>query len=87
MNSVAGWTLIRGKRDLKRFEKENLIFSDGVMPLKFPCLAKSGTDSSENPMTEILEMEELEAMLSLLNLVMSGSGSKRNGATQIGATT
>ncbi|HEV2692255.1 MAG TPA: hypothetical protein VG347_05110 [Verrucomicrobiae bacterium] len=66
MYIVEGWTVIRGKRDMKRFEKENHI-SYRSEPLQgFPCLARMQLSSDENAATYILEKQELIQMLAAI---------------------
>ncbi len=66
LETILGWTVIRGKRDLKRFERENFISYCAQPANGFPCLAKGEITGDENSQTTILETRELEAMLSIL---------------------
>jgi hypothetical protein len=66
LNTVGEWTIVHGKRELNRFERENFI-SYRANVSAFPCLVRSRLASDENAETEVVYAHELEAMLAALN--------------------
>lgn len=67
MPAIHDWTILRDKRDLTKFDKQEHV-SYRAEPTSYPCLAKAEQSSDENMETRILYPYELRDMLAALTL-------------------
>lgn len=62
MRPQLGWTMIKGIREMRRYEKDNYIHTHSV-PKSFPCFVMCAQDGNEDSIAIILEVSHLCAML------------------------